>query len=130
MRSQLSHVKNTMNAHKSLLLACIFITATTLQAQDAEQPLSRFDEVIKSPCVNLVLTKGEAESIRVVYDGIPQDKVNVKVSGHKLRIFLDKSKITEKQVHSWYGGEKLSRGIYNGASITAYVTYKELKGLQ
>jgi hypothetical protein len=124
-----SYKKPFMNAQK-VLLAGILITTSIASAQNAEQVLSKFNKIIVSPRVNLVLRKGDTESIRIVYNSIAQDKVNVKVSGHKLKIFLDKSRVTEKQVHSWYRGEKLSRGIYNGASITAYVTYKELKGLE
>jgi hypothetical protein len=119
-----------MNVHKSILLAGFLFGMTPAYAQDAEQALSSFDKIIASPCVNLVLKKGDTESIRILYNNIPHDKVNVKVSGHKLRIYLDKSKVTEKQVHSWYNGERLSRGIYDGASITAYVTYKELESLE
>jgi hypothetical protein len=119
-----------MKTSKFLLFVIILLLPLLTNAQDTGKPLASFNKVIVSPCVNLVLSQGEAESIRILYNGIPEDKVNVKISGNKLRIFLDKSRITEKQTHSWYGGQKLSRGIYNGKSITAYVTYKSLKGLE
>jgi hypothetical protein len=79
----------------------------------------------------VILTKGDRESVRITCNNIPKQNVHIVVKSHKLKIYLDHAKIIEKQVRR-QGDEDYrgKRGIYNGSSITAYVTFKELKQVE
>ncbi|MEJ0057935.1 MAG: DUF2807 domain-containing protein [Bacteroidota bacterium] len=109
-------------ALKSLIVAIVSSLPVLSYAQETIT-LNSFEKIIASPHVNLILAKGDKESIRFEYNDIPQNKVNVVVKGNKLRIYLDHARITERQVHTGYG----KHGIYNGSSVTAYVHLPEIK---
>lgn len=105
---------------KSLLLL-IGITSA-VSAQEITRELRSFSKIVASPKINVILEKGEQESIRLVYAGIDPDQININIKGKTLRLYLDDNKIT-----GWHKGGK---NFYEGASITAYVTYTELKHLE
>ncbi|HWA35188.1 MAG TPA: DUF2807 domain-containing protein [Cyclobacteriaceae bacterium] len=116
----------------SFVLFFVFsVGLLTAQDQSDEMPVSTFSKIVASPRVNVILEKGNKESVRILYNQIPKGNVNVKVRGGTLKIYLDHAKVVEKQVRL-YGDEKRSgkHGIYEGTSITAYVTYKELKAVE
>lgn len=122
-----------MNIRKNLLLtASLLLAATATFAQDADaapeinQDLKPFNTVIASPKVNVILEQGEKESVRIIYHNVSADKINVLVKNHTLRIYLDDAKITEKMVPNVNG----KVGMYRYASVTAYVTYKQLEHLE
>src|SRR5688500_9841830 len=72
---------------------------TSLQfsaAQEIVKDLKSFNKVIASPKVNLILEQGDQESIRLVYSNVEESKINIKVQGNTLRVYLDDAKITEK----------------------------------
>ena len=112
---------------KIVILTVFSAIATLVSAQEITRDLDTFSKIIASPRVNLILTKGEKESIKVVYDDVDASKINVEVKGKTLRIFLDDAKHIEKQVRHGY---HQTRGIYEGVSVTAYVTYKQLQKLE
>ncbi len=89
-----------------------------------------FEKIIASPRVNVILEKGDKESVKILYNQIPKIKVNVMVKGKTLRIYLDHAKVVEKQMKVTVNGNRHKQGIYAYSSITAYVTYVELKGLE
>ena len=107
----------------------LLIFAGSAAAQDTIS-LQPFEKIIASPHVNVILEKGDKESIRIEYNDIPKNKVNVVVRGSKLKIYLDHARIVEKQVRLHREGYSTKEGIYKDQSITAYVTYKSLKGLE
>ena len=113
----------------SLLLAGMLLP-TFSQAQDTQNDIRSFNKVTVSPGVNLILQKGVHESVRILYNDIPQSKVNVVVKGNKLRIYLDDARVIEKQVRVFKKGNTQKQGIYHGSSITAYVTYHALKAVE
>ncbi len=114
---------------KTLILIAISSITAYSQSKDLT-PLKSFDKIITSPRVNLILEKGDKESVRFEYNDIPKNKVNVVVEGNKLKIFLDHARIVERQIRITENGHTRKRGIYSGSSITAYVTYKELKAVE
>ncbi len=119
---------------KKLSVFLLFVfSAGFLAAQDQTEEIvvSAFSKVVASPRVNVILEKGDKESVRILYNKIPKGNVNVSVRGGKLKIYLDHAKIIEKQVRR-YGDDnhKGKHGIYDGSSITAYVTFRELKGVE
>src|SRR5690606_29671512 len=88
--------------------------------------LKPFSKIIASPHINLVLTQGDQESIRLVYEGVPAEKINVKQRGRTLHIYLDKAKYAEKKHKYGY----TTTPMYPDARLTAYVTYRSLEELE
>jgi hypothetical protein len=118
-----------MKITQSTLLSLVLLTTTIqfVQAQEINRDLKPFCKVVVSPKVHLILEQGDKESIRVTYDNVDADKINIKVQGNTLRVYLDEAKVTEKTYRT-DGNQK--RGIYHDVSVTAYVTYKELEHLE
>lgn len=118
-----------MNNNIKPLLAILLITFTlpSLLAQEISRDLKSFRKIIVSPKINLILEQGESEHIRLKHSNVDADKINIKVQGHTLRIYLEDAKVTEKMYR--VGGNQ-KRSIYHNASVTAYVTYKELEHLE
>jgi len=115
--------------HKFILtLVAIFGTAAYTHAQTLEKDVKGFTRIIASPRINLILRKGDVEKVTVEYNDIAKGKVNVEVTGKTLHIFLDGARKLEKQVS--YNGHRGYHGIYEGAHVTAYVTYKNLEELE
>lgn len=110
-----------------LLIVMLALTMPFAQAQEISKDLKSFRKVVVSPKVNLILEQGEKENIRLTYSNVDPSKINIKVQGNTLRVFLDEAKVTEKTYRA-NGNQK--RGIYHDASVTAYVTYKELEHLE
>lgn len=111
-------------------LAAFFSIVTTFLAQGQQKPLPHFTRIVASPRVNVILQKGDKESIRMVYSNVDEGKLNVKVRGNTLRIFLDHARVTERQERIFVDGYRQKHSIYRDASVTAYVTYRELKGIE
>jgi hypothetical protein len=114
---------------KLILLFTAAIVALTAPAQEIQKDLKHFTGVVASPRVNVILKKGDRESIAVVYDHVSKGKINIDVNGGTLRIFLDKARKVEpmKPRENRKGN---NQSLYEGASVTAYVTYKELDMLE
>lgn len=113
------------------LLLIVLATAFSLRAQEIKKDLKPFDRVIASPRVNVILTKGERESIRLVYDNVSESKINIEVRHKTLQIFLDNARKVEKRSpYNDRGRHRSNHTMYHDVNITAYVTYKELEGLE
>lgn len=111
------------------LLTILLLTSYLSHAQTEDSMrVKAFTNIITSPRVHLVLLEGPVPQVRIVCNGIPRSKVNIKQNGNTLRIFLDHARVLEKQVRYSLRGEK--RPIYEGASVTAYVTYQQLNSIQ
>lgn len=115
---------------KSTLLLTFLLASTLLFAQSEEKALDSFDRIVASQYVNVILEKGETESIRLEYAGVNPEVVNVSVKRKKLHIYLDDAKLVGKKEKYYYNGDKYTRSLYRGSSVTAYITYKELRGLE
>lgn len=113
-----------------ITLVAFFVVLSPLMAQEQQKPLTHFTKIVASPRVNVILQKGDKESIRMVYSNIDAGKVNVKVRGNTLRVFLDHARVTERQERITVDGYTQKHSIYRDASVTAYITYRELKGLE
>jgi hypothetical protein len=114
---------------KNYFLASLLLLVATSHAQIFERKVPAFDQVIVSPRINLVLIQGDEETVKVDYSNIAEHKINVVVKNHKLRIYLDHARILEKRSRFRRYGEVVKESIYKDVSITAYVTYKQLKKL-
>ena len=118
-----------MKITKSTLsvIALITLASPFVQAQEISKDLESFNKVIVSPKINLILEQGDQENIRLSYANVGADKINIVVQGNTLRVYLDDAKVTEKMYRT-EGNQK--RSIYHDASVTAYVTYKELEHIE
>jgi hypothetical protein len=114
---------------KFSFLSTLLFIAFIGNGQEIEQPLKHFTKIVASPRVNVILNKGEHESIRLVYHDVSRNKINIDVSGKTLRIYLDNARKVErmKPRDHRYGRRE---SMYEGASMTAFVTYKELDMLE
>lgn len=113
------------------LATLLFMTiALSALAQDNAMPVSSFKKIVTSPKIKLVLKKGDKESVRITALNVDASQVNVVVKGNKLHIYLDDARYLEQNIKIWEEGYKWKRSMYSDASVTAYVTYKELKSVE
>jgi len=110
-----------------LIIVLLVLTIQFAEAQEISKDLKSFNKIIVSPKVNLILEQGDQETIRLTYSNVDPAKINIKVQGNTLRIYLDEAKVTEKTYRT---ADNQKIGIYRDAAITAYVTYKELEHLE
>ncbi len=109
------------------VLALTLLSVQVTVGQEISQELRSFNKIIASPKINVILEKGDQESIRLVYSNISADKINITVKHHTLRIYLDDARITEKQHPAPHRGKQSE---YQDASVTAYITYNDLEHLE
>lgn len=109
-----------------LFFAFCFL-AFNANSQEIQKDLKRFTKIVASPRVNLILNKGDRESIRLVYNDVAESKINIEVRNKTLKLYLDDAKKVEKTAHRGTHG---SSSMYEGVSITAYVTYRDLESLE
>jgi hypothetical protein len=88
--------------------------------------VAKFSKIVASPKIKVVLAKGDREQVRLVYSGVDQSRINARVSGQTLRIWLTGARITERS-HRCGPHERCND--YEGAEVTAYVTYRELRSV-
>ena len=112
----------------TLILIAFSISINFSFAQEFEKELGSFDKIIVSPKINLILEKGDRESIRIKSSHIEPGKINVEVINNKLHLYLEDARIVEKQERADEYHSKMS--IYRDAEVTAYVTYTQLSGLE
>jgi len=118
---------NTIRKTLFALSLLVTLASFSVTAQEINRELRSFRKIVVSPKINLILEKGDQETIRLVYNNVSPDKINIEVEGHTLKIYLDEAKVTEKTVRL-NSGER--RSVYHDASLTAYVTYEELEHLE
>ena len=117
------------NMLKSLFLGTAIIATSLAHGQEWQKNLDSFDKIIVSPKINVVLKKGEQESIRIKYSNVSLDKINVEVSNNRLRIYLDDARIVDKPKRTHDENYSANLSMYHNVVITAYITYRELKVL-
>ena len=112
----------------NLFILSIFLLSS-VYAQEIRKDLKSFSRVIASPRVNVILTKGDRESIRLVYNNVSEEKINIEVRHRTLMIYLDNARKVEK-MSPYYESRHSRRSMYHDAELTAYVTYKDLESLE
>lgn len=116
---------------KSLTLFIgIMAIAGITHAQSDEQSVKSFRKVVVSPKINLVLKEGQTESVRLEYHGVERDQIMVEVRGKKLHIYLEDAKIFDRPVREERHPHRWRSSQYRHASVTAYVTYRQLEGIE
>ncbi|NND32707.1 MAG: DUF2807 domain-containing protein [Saprospiraceae bacterium] len=115
----------------SIYLITLFLhVGFCLPAQELTQiPVADFDKVIISPHIAANLIEGHETSVEIISSSISQDKINVKVQGKTLRIYLDDAKVIPKsrrvKQSNWQGKQPM----YQGAMAKVNITYRILKSL-
>ncbi|MEQ9423995.1 MAG: DUF2807 domain-containing protein [Cyclobacteriaceae bacterium] len=92
-----------------------------------------FHKVVVSPFIDVELVKGEKETVHISAQNLDPKKLNVKVKGKTLRIFLDHARIatrTEKVVDPSEPNSLYHRSPYENVRVKATITYVELKHVQ
>jgi hypothetical protein len=115
------------NSKLVLLLIAVFALPLFATAGEINRELAAFTRIIASPRINVILSHGEQESIRLVYDHVSADDIRIELKGKTLRIYLKDARVTEKLERV---NDHEKRSIYVDAIITAYVTYKDLSHLE
>lgn len=111
-----------------IVLFLVVCSLYPVSAQEINKSVPSFHKLVVSPRINVILEQGDEEHVRVVYENVGADKINVEVNHKTLRIYLDDAKVTERSKKVEYANYK--RSIYNNASVTAYVTYRALEHLE
>lgn len=116
---------------KTLFAFCLLLIAGFPSAicQEVTQSLAHFEKIVVSPKINVVLQKGEKESITIKYENVREDELNLEIRNEKLHVFLDKSRFFPRQEKRQDGICTFKRDKYRNANITAYITYVELKSI-
>jgi hypothetical protein len=112
-----------------ITLLALFITIGVLAQEELTRPVSAFEKISVSPRINLVLLKGDQESVRIVYQNVNPNRINTVVYGNRLRIYLDGARVLDKRERVWDGSRR-REPIYKDAAITVYVTYVMLKEVE
>lgn len=116
---------------KTAFTLICFLLLSAAYAQEETKSLSHFTKIVVSPKINLVLVKGETESIKLLCNNITPEKVYVEVHHGKLHIYLEDAKIIEKRRWSYRNDyDYYKRSVYADVSVTAYVTFKQLNSLE
>lgn len=114
------------NMKISILSFIIVLLASNWSAAQTTR-VKAFEKIIVSPHIEVVLVEGNEESVKIENAKVPNDKINIKVEGKTLRLYLDDAKTVTKteRVHNerWRG----KRSIYQGTMARATITYKNLK---
>lgn len=117
---------------KSILFTLVIFAILCVPKHSSAQKVTQvdsFDKVIVSPHIEVILVKGNEESVKIDNAKVSEDKINIKIEGKTLRLYLDGAKTVTKQerisTDKWNG----KRDIYNGTMARATITFKTLKTL-
>jgi hypothetical protein len=103
------------------------LSSPGLLAQESSREVRHFTRIVASPRINVILEEGANESVRIVSNNIDRSKINIEVKGKTLHLYLDQARVTDKLKRH---GHNSKRSVYEGATITAYVTFRELERLE
>lgn len=106
------------------------LVTTASFGQDAAQRVGYFRKVVACPGIDLVLKAGTEETVRFEYSNIDRAKIKMDLRGEKLHIYLEDARLYEKQ--KWVDDSGYGRKVdmYEDAVVIAYVTYKDLSGIE
>jgi len=113
---------------RTLLYSFLFLMIFSIKdvaSQSKKIIVDDFEKIIISPHVEAILKEGSETSVTIEKSRISEDKVNIKVEGNTLRVYLDGAKLVTKSERVAYG----RKPIYKGTMLTVTITYKTLKNL-
>jgi hypothetical protein len=109
------------------IIALVIITETLLAQTD--KTIEPFNKVIISPHIETTFVQGDEASVTILESTVPEEKINVEVTGETLRVYLDDAKETTKTKKIVKNGVKMNVPIYNGKVLTIRITYKTIDAL-
>ena len=113
----------------NVIFIALFCLALGAFAQTKTVKVDAFEKVIISPHIEVELVQGSEESVRIENAKVALDKINIKVEGNTLRVYLDGAKTVTKSERVSTDKWKGKKSIYDGTMATAKITYKTLKNL-
>ena len=113
---------------KTCISVLVFFACKITVAQNTTR-VDHFDKVIVSPSIEVTFIEGDEEKVTIEKSTVSDDKINIKVNGKTLRIYLDDAKEVVKTEEVYENGNKVKRPIYKGTVVTATVMYKTLEEL-
>ena len=113
----------------TLIAGFLLSGISVLLAQKQEIKVASFDNVVISPHIEATFVEGDRELVTIVDSDVPLDKLNVKVEGKTLKIYLDGAKDYTKSKKVKQEGYKERHQLYDGTQVTATISYKHLKKL-
>ncbi len=114
---------------KYILIIVLFCIAGNVRSQQAYE-IGRFDRVVVSPHINLVLVKGEREEVKIEALGVDEDKIYVEEHNNLLSIYLEGARYFERNDDFYDNDDRWRSDGYKGVEVTAYVTYSYLESIQ
>ena len=110
---------------KTCIIVLLFFAFKITVAQSITQ-VNHFDKVIVSPNIEVTFIEGEEEKVAIEKSSVSDDKINIKVNGKTLRIYLDDAKELVKNEKKYENGNKVKRPIYHGTIVNDTLKYKTL----
>ncbi|GAB5555616.1 MAG: hypothetical protein Sapg2KO_52070 [Saprospiraceae bacterium] len=97
-----------------VLLVIVFLILVVIGKTNAQETITpdAFDEIYVTGNIEVKLEKGEENKVELYVDGMPYDKVSVKVQRGVLKL---------RVLESW---------MYRDEIIRVYITYKDLRGIR
>ncbi len=115
---------------KSVLFSATTIFfLTSVSAQQKEVKVASFDNVIISPHIEATFIEGDREIVSIDDADVDLEKLNIKVDGNTLKIYLDGAKTYTKSKKVKYDDSKERHDLYSGTQVSLTITYKHLKNL-
>lgn len=102
---------------------------SSLLAQEKEVAVGTFDNVVISPHIEVTFVEGNREMVTIEDSDVPLEKINIKVDGNTLKLFLEGAKDYTKSKKVKDDGYKGRQQLYQGTKVTATISYKHLKKL-
>lgn len=114
----------------SLTLLFLLISGSySAKAQVKTYQVDSFDKVVVSPHIQVIFEEGDTEKVIIHDISEPIEKLNVKVSGKKLELYLEGARTVTKNETEKTRNYKMKHPIYNGTVVRATVIYKKLDEL-
>jgi Putative auto-transporter adhesin, head GIN domain len=110
-------------------LAALLVFGFATAFSQTTTAVAHFNKVIVSPYIQVTFVEGNEESVTIENSTVGKDKINIKVEGKTLRIYLDGAKDIPKNERVYEDDRKVKQPLYNGTVVTAIVTYKTLEDL-
>ncbi|MBU2927326.1 GIN domain-containing protein [Winogradskyella psychrotolerans] len=117
-----------MKTIKYIALLILILISQMVLAQ-TKQMVESFDKVIISPHIETTLVQGDEESVTILDNTEPEDKINIEVNKNTLRVYLDDAKETTKHEKVIIDGIERKMPIYKGKVLTILITYKSIETL-
>ena len=111
----------------TILITMSYFNSLTAQSDPIQ--VNSFNKILVSPNIELFLQEGTEETVTIQGSSIPEEKINIKVVGNTLKIYLDDAKIATKHKKVYRDNYKMKVPIYDGSVVSALVTYKNLEKL-